>query len=143
VGDAQTHPLRAHVFLFAKPTSARLMGINSVSVRTGAFVLVGMLSVFAGLSLDLWLLFLAEHGRRLSCSTPLLRVPRRHLGVRRHRLGSSVRSSPPTSSAPSMGLRVGRHKRLYTQLLRLVIVISVVLQTIIERRIRRQSLTGR
>src|SRR5690606_21896615 len=40
----------AHVFLVGdNPTSARLMGINAVSVKTRAFVLVGVLAVFAGL----------------------------------------------------------------------------------------------
>ena len=40
----------AHVFLVGdNATSARLMGINVVRVKTGAFVLVGVLAVFAGL----------------------------------------------------------------------------------------------
>lgn len=40
----------AHVFLVGdNPTSARLMGIDVVSVKTRAFMLVGVVAVFAGL----------------------------------------------------------------------------------------------
>ena len=45
----------AHVFLVGdNPTSARLMGVNAVSVKARAFVLVGMTAVFSGLMTSIY-----------------------------------------------------------------------------------------
>ena len=57
----------AHVFLVGdNPTSARLMGVNVVRVKTRAFMLVGVMAVFARADDVLRRgSLLANYGRRL------------------------------------------------------------------------------
>ena len=137
----------AHVFLVGdNPTSARLMG-GQRGVGEGARLRPRRPDGGLRRPDDL-LLTATTSGRRpatASCSTPSPRsssaAPRSSAAPARW----SAPSSPPSSSARSTpaSSRPGINA-FYTQLaFGLVIVISVVLQTVIERRIRRQSLTGR
>ena len=137
----------AHVFLVGdNATSARLMGISdAISVKTRAFMLVGVL---VGLRrADDLLRRATTSGRRPATAFLLNTIASVFLGAPRcsaARARSSARWSPPTSSGRSTpaSCRPGINA-FYTQLcFGLVIVLSVVLQTIIERRVRRQSITG-
>jgi simple sugar transport system permease protein len=112
----------AHVFLVGdNPTSARLMGINVVSVKMRAFTLVGLFAVFSGLMTSIYgYYFWPTTGEGFLLNT----IASVFLG------GTSVFGG--TGSMVGTQLVFG-----------LVIVVSVVLQTIIERKVRRQSITGR
>ena len=58
----------AHVFLVGdNPTSARLMGVNVASVKTRAFMLVGVMAVFAGLMTSLWAIISGPRPGMASC----------------------------------------------------------------------------
>jgi simple sugar transport system permease protein len=136
----------AHVFLVGdNPTSARLMGINAVSVKTRAFVLVGVLAVLAGLMTSIYGYYFwptTGDGYLLTTIASVFLGGTSVFGGTGSIVGTFVASyiiGAITAGIVSAGINA-----LYTQLaFGFVIVISVVLQTIIERRIRRQSITGR
>ncbi len=136
----------AHVFLVGdNPTSARLMGINAVSVKTRAFMLVGLAATFSGLMTSVYgYYFWPTLGEGFLLNT----IASVFLG------GTSVFGGTGSVAgtffaafiigAINAGIVSAGINAFYTQLaFGLVIVVSVVLQTLIDRRIRRQSLTGR
>ncbi|MCC5975325.1 MAG: ABC transporter permease [Rubellimicrobium sp.] len=136
----------AHVFLVGdNPTSARLMGINAVSVKTRAFILVGVAATFSGLMTSTFgFHFWPSLGEGFLLNT----IASVFLG------GTSVFGGTGSVvgsffaafiiGAINAGIVSAGINAFYTQLaFGLVIVVSVVLQTLIDRRIRRQSLTGR
>lgn len=136
----------AHVFLVGdNPTSARLMGINAVSVKTKAFMLVGVMATFSGLMTSIYgFYFWPTTGEGFLLNT----IASVFLG------GTSVFGGTGSVvgtffaayiiGAINAGIVSAGINAFYTQLaFGLVIVVSVVLQTLIDRRIRRQSLTGR
>ena len=136
----------AHVFLVGdNATSARLMGINVVSVKTRAFVLVGMMAVFAGLMTSIYGYYFwptTGDGFLLYTIASVFLGGTSVFGGTGSVVGSFVAAF--IIGAINAGIVSAGINAFYTQLcFGLVIVISVVLQTVIERRIRRQSLTGR
>ena len=136
----------AHVFLVGdNPTSARLMGINVVSVKTRAFVLVGVMAVFAGLLTSIYGYYFwptTGDGFLLYTIASVFLGGTSVFGCTGSVVGSFVAAF--IIGAINAGIVSAGINAFYTQLaFGLVIVISVVLQTVIERRIRRQSLTGR
>ncbi|MCR8723121.1 ABC transporter permease [Frigidibacter sp. ROC022] len=136
----------AHVFLVGdNPTSARLMGINTVSVKMRAFMLVGVCSVFAGMMTSIYGYYFWP---TMGDGFLLLTIAAVFLG------GTSVFGGTGSVvgsfvaafiiGAINAGIVSAGINAFYTQLaFGTVIVVSVVLQTIIDRRIRRQSITGR
>ncbi len=136
----------AHVFLVGdNPTSARLMGISVVSVKTRAFVLVGIMAVFAGLLTSFYGYYFwptTGEGFLLNTIASVFLGGTSVFGGTGSVVGTFVASY--IIGAINAGIVSAGINAFYTQLaFGLVIVISVVLQTIIERRIRRQSITGR
>jgi simple sugar transport system permease protein len=136
----------AHVFLVGdNPTSARLMGIDSVSVKTRAFVLVGVTSVFCGLLTSIYGYYFwptTGDGFLLNTIASVFLGGTSVFGGTGSVVGTFVASY--IIGAINAGIVSAGINAFYTQLcFGLVIVISVVLQTIIDRRIRRQSITGR
>jgi len=136
----------AHVFLVGdNATSARLMGINVVSVKTRAFVLVGVMSVFAGLMTSVYGYYFwptVGDGFLLYTIASVFLGGTSVFGGTGSVVGSFVAAF--IIGAINAGIVSAGINAFYTQLcFGLVIVLSVVLQTIIERRIRRQPLTGR
>lgn len=136
----------AHVFLVGdNPTSARLMGINAVSVKTRAFVLVGVLAVLAGLMTSIYGYYFwptTGDGYLLTTIASVFLGGTSVFGGTGSIVGTFVASY--IIGAINAGIVSAGINAFYTQLcFGLVIVVSVVLQTIIERRIRRQSITGR
>ena len=136
----------AHVFLVGdNPTSARLMGINVVSVKTRAFVLVGVVAVFAGLMTSFVGYYFwptTGDGFLLNTIASVFLGGTSVFGGTGSVVGSFVASY--IIGAINAGIVSAGINAFYTQLcFGLVIVVSVVLQTIIERRVRRQSITGR
>ncbi|HEY4202525.1 MAG TPA: ABC transporter permease [Devosiaceae bacterium] len=136
----------AHVFLVGdNPTSARLMGVNVVSVKTRAFVLVGVLAVLAGLMTSIYGYYFwptTGDGYLLNTIASVFLGGTSVFGGTGSIVGSFVASY--IIGAINAGIVSAGINAFYTQLaFGLVIVVSVVLQTIIERRIRRQSITGR
>jgi simple sugar transport system permease protein len=136
----------AHVFLVGdNPTSARLMGINAVSVKTRAFVLVGVMAVLAGLMTSVYGYYFwptTGDGYLLTSIASVFLGGTSVFGGTGSVVGSFVAAF--IIGAINAGIVSAGINAFYTQLVfGLVIVISVVLQTIIERRIRRQSITGR
>jgi simple sugar transport system permease protein len=136
----------AHVFLVGdNPTSARLMGINAVSVKTRAFVLVGVLAVLAGLMTSIYGYYFwptTGDGYLLTAIASVFVGGTSVFGGTGSVVGTFVASY--IIGAINAGIVSAGINAFYTQLaFGLVIVVSVVLQTIIERRIRRQSITGR
>jgi simple sugar transport system permease protein len=136
----------AHVFLVGdNPISARLMGVNVASVKTRAFVLVGVLSVLAGLMTSFYGYYFwptTGDGYLLNTIASVFLGGTSVFGGTGSIVGSLVASY--IIGAINAGIVSAGINAFYTQLaFGLVIVISVVLQTIIERRIRRQSITGR
>lgn len=136
----------AHVFLVGdNPTSARLMGINAVSVKTRAFMLVGVMATFSGLMTSIYgFYFWPTTGEGFLLNT----IASVFLG------GTSVFGGTGSVAgtffasyiigAINAGVVAAGINAFYTQLaFGLVIVVSVVLQTLIDRRMKRQSLTGR
>ncbi len=136
----------AHVFLVGdNPTSARLMGVKSVSVKTRAFMLVGVMATFAGLMTSIYgFYFWPTTGEGFLLNT----IASVFLG------GTSVFGGTGSVvgtffaayiiGAINAGIVSAGINAFYTQLaFGLVIVVSVVLQTLIDRRVRMQSLTGR
>jgi simple sugar transport system permease protein len=136
----------AHVFLVGdNQTSARLMGVNTVSVKTRAFILVGMTAVFAGLMSSIYGYYFwpsLGDGGLLNTIASVFLGGTSVFGGTGSIIGSFVASY--IIGAINAGIVSAGINAFYTQLaFGLVIVISVVLQTFIERRVRRQSLTGR
>lgn len=136
----------AHVFLVGdNPTSARLMGINVVSVKTRAFMLVGVMAVFAGILTSIYGYYFwptTGDGFLLNTIASVFLGGTSVFGGTGSVIGTFVASY--IIGAINAGIVSAGINAFYTQLaFGFVIVISVVLQIIIERRIRRQSLTGR
>jgi simple sugar transport system permease protein len=136
----------AHVFLVGdNPTSARLMGVNAVSVKARAFVLVGVTAVFSGLLTSIYGYYFwptTGDGFLLNAIASVFLGGTSVFGGTGSVVGTFVASY--IIGAINAGIVSAGINAFYTQLaFGLVIVISVVLQTLIERRIRRQSLTGR
>jgi simple sugar transport system permease protein len=136
----------AHVFLVGdNPTSARLMGVNVVSVKVRAFVLVGLMAVFAGLMTSFYGYYFwptTGDGFLLYTIASVFLGGTSVFGGTGSVVGTFVAAF--IIGAINAGIVSAGINAFYTQLaFGLVIVLSVVLQTVIERRIRRQSLTGR
>jgi len=136
----------AHVFLVGdNPTSARLMGINVVSVKTRAFMLVGLFAVVAGLMTSIYGYYFwptTGDGFLLNTIASVFLGGTSVFGGTGSVVGSFVAAY--IIGAINAGIVSAGINAFYTQLaFGLVIVVSVVLQTIIERRVRRQSISGR
>lgn len=136
----------AHVFLVGdNPTSARLMGINVASVKIRAFALVGVMAVLAGLMVSIYGYYFwptTGDGYLLMAIASVFLGGTSVFGGTGSVVGSFVAAF--IIGAINAGIVSAGINAFYTQLaFGLVIVVSVVLQTVIERRIRRQSLTGR
>ena len=136
----------AHVFLVGdNPTSARLMGIDVVQVKTRAFTLVGVIAVLAGIMTSIYGYYFwptTGDGFLLNTIASVFLGGTSVFGGTGSIVGSFVASY--IIGAINAGIVSAGINAFYTQLcFGLVIVVSVVLQTIIERRIRRQSITGR
>jgi simple sugar transport system permease protein len=136
----------AHVFLVGdNPTSARLMGIGVASVKIRTFVLVGVMAVFAGLMVSIYGYYFwptTGDGYLLTAIASVFLGGTSVFGGTGSIVGTLVAAY--IIGAINAGIVSAGINAFYTQLcFGLVIVLSVVLQTIIERRIRRQSITGR
>jgi simple sugar transport system permease protein len=136
----------AHVFLVGdNPTSARLMGVDVVSVKTRAFMLVGVVAVLAGVMTSVYGYYFwptLGDGFLLNTIASVFLGGTSVFGGTGSIVGSFVAAY--IIGAINAGIVSAGINAFYTQLcFGLVIVLSVVLQTIIERRIRRQSITGR
>lgn len=136
----------AHVFLVGdNPTSARLMGVDVVSVKTRAFILTGVIAVLAGVMTSIYGYYFwptTGDGFLLNTIASVFLGGTSVFGGTGSIVGSFVASY--IIGAINAGIVSAGINAFYTQLcFGLVIVVSVVLQTIIERRIRRQSITGR
>ncbi|MGA2793832.1 MAG: ABC transporter permease [Roseiarcus sp.] len=136
----------AHVFLVGdNQISARLMGVNVARVKIKAFVLVGVTAVFCGLLTSIYGYYFwptTGEGSLLNTIASVFLGGTSVFGGTGSVVGTFVASF--IIGAINAGIVSAGINAFYTQLaFGLVIVISVVLQTIIDRRIRRQSLTGR
>jgi simple sugar transport system permease protein len=136
----------AHVFLVGdNPMSARLMGVNVISVKTRAFMLVGVMAVFAGLMTSFVGYYFwptTGDGFLLNGIASVFLGGTSVFGGTGSIVGTLVASY--IIGAINAGIVSAGINAFYTQLcFGLVIVVSVVLQTIIERRVRRQSIAGR
>jgi len=136
----------AHVFLTGdNQVSARLMGVNAARVKIKAFVLVGVTAVFCGLLSSIYGYYFwpsTGEGSLLNTIASVFLGGTSVFGGAGSVVGTFVASF--IIGAINAGIVSAGVNAFYTQLaFGLVIVISVVLQTIIDRRIRRQSLTGR
>jgi simple sugar transport system permease protein len=136
----------AHVFLVGdNPTSARLMGVDVVRIKTRVFMLVGTTAVFAGLMVSFVGYYFwptTGDGFLLNSIASVFLGGTSVFGGTGSVIGTLVASY--IIGAINAGIVSAGINAFYTQLcFGLVIVVSVVLQTIIERRIRRQSLVGR
>ena len=135
----------AHVFLVGdNPVSARLMGINVVRVKILSFVLVGVVSVFAGLLTSFYGFYFwptTGDGFLLNTIASVFLGGTSVFGGTGSILGSFVASY--IVGAINAGIVSAGINAFYTQLcFGLVIIISVVLQTIIDRKVRKQSITS-
>jgi simple sugar transport system permease protein len=133
----------AHVFLVGdNQTSARLMGISVISVKTRAFMLVGVMAVFGGLMTS----FVGSYfwpttgdGFLMNTIASVFLGGTSVFGGTGSMIGTLAASY--IIGAINAGVVASGINAFYTQLaFGLVIVISVVLQTIIERKMRRQSI---
>ncbi len=136
----------AHVFLVGdNGISARLMGVNVARVKIKAFVLVGVTAVFCGLLSSIYGYYFwptTGEGSLLNTIASVFLGGTSVFGGTGSVVGTFVASF--IIGAINAGIVSAGINAFYTQLaFGLVIVISVVLQTLIDRRIRRQSLTGR
>ncbi len=136
----------AHVFLVGdNPTSARLMGIDTISVKTRAFMLTGTIAVFCGMMTSVYGYYFwptTGDGFLLNTIASVFLGGTSVFGGTGSVIGSFVAAY--IIGAINAGIVSAGINAFYTQLcFGLVIVISVVLQTIIDRKIRRQSITGR
>jgi simple sugar transport system permease protein len=136
----------AHVFLTGdNPTSARLMGVNVVSVKTRCFMLTGIFAVFAGLMTS----FVGNYfwpttgdGFLLNTIASVFLGGTSVFGGTGTVLGSLIASY--IIGAINAGIVSAGINAFYTQLaFGLVIVLSVVLQTVIERRLQRRPIITR
>lgn len=135
----------AHVFLVGdNPTSSRLMGINVANVKTRAFILVGVTAVLAGMMTSFYGSYFwptTGDGFLLNTIAAVFLGGTSVFGGTGSIVGSFVAAY--IIGAINAGIVSAGINAFYTQLcFGLVIVVSVVLQTLIERRVRRQSLTG-
>jgi simple sugar transport system permease protein len=136
----------AHVFLTGdNQISARLMGVNVARVKIKAFVLVGVTAVFCGLMSSIYGYYFwptTGEGSLLNTIASVFLGGTSVFGGTGSVVGTFVASF--IIGAINAGIVSAGINAFYTQLaFGLVIVISVVLQILIDRRIRRQSLTGR
>jgi simple sugar transport system permease protein len=136
----------AHVFLVGdNAISARLMGVNVARVKIKAFVLVGVTAVFCGLLSSIYGYYFwpsTGEGSLLNTIASVFLGGTSVFGGTGSVVGTFVASF--IIGAINAGIVSAGINAFYTQLaFGLVIVVSVVLQTLIDRRIRRQSLTGR
>ena len=136
----------AHVFLTGdNQISARLMGVNVARVKIKAFVLVGVTAVFCGLLSSIYGYYFwpsTGEGSLLNTIASVFLGGTSVFGGTGSVVGTFVASF--IIGAINAGIVSAGVNAFYTQLaFGLVIVISVVLQTLIDRRIRRQSVTGR
>lgn len=136
----------AHVFLVGdNQTSARLMGVNVVSVKMRAFTLVGLFAVFAGLMTSIYGYYFwptTGQGFLLNTIASVFLGGTSVFGGTGSIVGTFVATY--IIGAINAGVVSAGINAFYTQLVfGLVIVVSVVLQTLIERRVRGQSMTGR
>ena len=136
----------AHVFLTGdNQVSARLMGVNVARVKIKAFALVGVTAVFCGLMSSIYGYYFwpsTGEGSLLNTIASVFLGGTSVFGGTGSVVGTFVASF--IIGAINAGIVSAGVNAFYTQLaFGLVIVISVVLQTLIDRRIRRQSLTGR
>jgi simple sugar transport system permease protein len=136
----------AHVFLVGdNATSARLMGVNVASVKTRAFMLVGVMAVFAGLMTSFVGYYFwptTGDGFLLNTIASVFLGGTSVFGGAGSIVGSLVASY--IIGAINAGIVSAGINAFFTQLcFGLVIVVSVVLQTIIERRVRRQPIIAR
>ena len=136
----------AHVFLTGdNQISARLMGVNVARVKIKAFMLVGVTAVFCGLLSSIYGYYFwpsTGEGSLLNTIASVFLGGTSVFGGTGSVVGTFVASF--IIGAINAGIVSAGINAFYTQLaFGLVIVISVVLQTLIDRRIRRQSLTGR
>ena len=136
----------AHVFLVGdNQTSARLMGVDVIRVKIKAFMLVGVVSVFAGLLTSFYGYYFwptTGEGFLLNTIASVFLGGTSVFGGTGSIAGSLVASY--IVGAINAGIVSAGINAFYTQLcFGFVIVGSVVLQTIIDRKIRRQSITGR
>jgi simple sugar transport system permease protein len=136
----------AHVFLAGdNQISARLMGVNVARVKIKAFILVGITAVFCGLLSSIYGYYFwpsTGEGSLLNTIASVFLGGTSVFGGTGSVVGTFVASF--IIGAINAGIVSAGINAFYTQLaFGLVIVISVVLQTLIDRRIRRQSLTGR
>jgi simple sugar transport system permease protein len=136
----------AHVFLVGdNPTSARLMGVNVIRVKTMCFVLAGLFAVFSGLMTS----FVGNYfwpttgeGALLSSIASVFLGGTSVFGGTGTVLGTLVASY--IIGAINAGIVSAGVNAFYTQLVfGLVIVVSVVLQTVIERRLQRRPILTR
>ncbi|MGD0642447.1 MAG: ABC transporter permease [Roseiarcus sp.] len=136
----------AHVFLTGdNQISARLTGVNTSRVKIKAFVLVGVTAVFCGLMSSIYGYYFwptTGAGSLLNTIASVFLGGTSVFGGTGSVVGTFVASF--IIGAINAGIVSAGVNAFYTQLVfGLVIVVSVVLQTIIDRRIRRQSVTGR
>lgn len=134
----------AHVFLVGdNQTSARLMGVNVVSVKTRAFMLVGVMAVFGGLMTSFVGYYFwptTGDGFLMNTIASVFLGGTSVFGGTGSMIGTFVASY--IIGAINAGVVASGINAFYTQLaFGLVIVFSVVLQTVIERRMRRQPIS--
>jgi len=136
----------AHVFLVGdNQTSARLMGVNVASVKIRAFVIVGLAAVMCGLMTSFYGYYFwptTGDGYLLNTIASVFLGGTSVFGGTGSIVGTFVGSY--IIGAINAGIVSAGVSAFYTQLaFGLVIIVSVVLQTIIERRVRRQNIAGR
>jgi simple sugar transport system permease protein len=136
----------AHVFLVGdNQTSAQLMGVDSARVKIKAFVLVGVTAVFCGMLTSIYGYYFwpsTGDGSLLNTIASVFLGGTSVFGGTGSVVGTFVAAY--IIGAINAGIVSAGINAFYTQLcFGLVIVISVVLQTIIDRRVRRQSVTGK
>ena len=136
----------AHVFLVGdNQMSARLMGVNAGRVKIKAFVLVGVTAVFCGMMSSIYGYYFwpsTGDGSLLNTIASVFLGGTSVFGGTGSVVGTFVASF--IIGAINAGIVSAGVNAFYTQLaFGLVIVVSVVLQTLIDRRIRRQSLSGK
>jgi len=136
----------AHVFLVGdNQTSARLMGVNVASVKIRAFVIVGLAAVMCGLMTSFYGYYFwptTGDGYLLNTIASVFLGGTSVFGGTGSIVGTFVGAY--IIGAINAGIVSAGVSAFYTQLaFGLVIIVSVVLQTIIERRVRRQSFSGR
>jgi simple sugar transport system permease protein len=121
------------------------MGVSVARVKIKAFALVGVTAVFCGLLSSIYGYYFwpsTGEGSLLNTIASVFLGGTSVFGGTGSVVGTFVASF--IIGAINAGIVSAGINAFYTQLaFGLVIVISVVLQTLIDRRIRRQSLTGR